>query len=351
MRVIKSDFKHNECVIEVTNPEDFWYLGHIIDKNDLVKARTFRKIKIGSSDEKSGDVIKKPIMLEINVEKVETTENSTRISGKITNDVEDIRKGAYHTITLDINSVFTIKKSKWLKFQLEKIKDSCQKMPSVLIIAMDRDQASFALLKKYGYEYLTDIHGDVERKIMKSDVKNTFYNDVIKQIKEYSERYNVNNIIVASSAFWKEDLLKEIKDKELAKKIITATCYHVGRKGIDEVINRDEIKKILKEERIVKEAGLVEETLKEIAKDNLAAYSFKYVHEAASAGAVKDLLITDSAIHKFREENRYNEIDELMSRVENANGTVNVISSEHEAGKRLNGLGGIAAILRYKMHY
>ncbi len=351
MRVIKADLKHNECVVEVTNPEDFWYLSHVIDKNDLVKARTFRKIKIGSSDERSQNIVKKPITLEIDVEKTEVTENSIRISGKIINDIEDVKKGSHHTITLEINSIATIKKPRWLKFQIDKIKDSCMKMPSILVIAMDRDQASFALLKKHGYEYLTDVYGDVEKKTLKNDAKNTFYIDVIKQIKEYAERYDAKNIILASSAFWKEELLKELKEKELAGKIITATCYHIGRKGIDEIINRDEVKKILKEERIVKETSLVEETLKEIAKDNLAAYSFKYVHEAAAAGAVKDLLVTDNAIHKFREENRYSEIDELMSAVENANGTVNIISSEHEAGKKLDGLGGVAAILRYKMHY
>jgi len=351
MRILKSSLKCHELVLAVTNPEDFWYLSHIIDKNDIVTARTFRKIKLGSPDERSQNIIKKPVTLTITVEKTEVTGNELRISGRINNDIEDIKKGSFHTISLEVNSTLTIKKPKWLKFQLDKIKESSFNPPNVLIIALDRDQASFALLKKYCYEYLTDIYGEVSKKLMKEQVKNTFYNDVINQIKEYNSRYNFQNIILASPSFWKEYVINEIKDKALKNKIILATCYSVGRTGINEIINRDEIKNILKNERIIEETRLIEELLKEISKDSLATYGIKYVREAALSGAVKDLLITDSLIQKFRDENKYNEIDEIMSLVESSSGNINIISSEHEAGKKLNGLTGIAAILRYKLKY
>ena len=40
-----------------------------------------------------------------------------------------------------------------------------------------------------------------------------------------------------------------------------------------------------------------------------------------------------------------------MRNVDKSKGDIMIISSEHEAGKKLNGLGGIAAILRYKLNY
>lgn len=350
MRLIKSNLKNNEVVVGVTNAEDFWYLSHIIDTGDNVKARTFRKIKIGSADERAQSIVKKPVTLEIGVEKIEVTENSLRLSGKIISDVEDIKKGSYHTITLEINSVATIKKKKWLNFQLSKIKESAMNVPSVLIVALERDQASFALLKKYGFDYLADIHGEVSKKLRKEDIKNTFYADVANQIIEYAKRYGIQNIIIASPAFWKDELVKEIKDKELLKKIILATCHSIGKTGIDEIINRDEVKNLLKQERMLKETMLVNELLREIARGELAAYGMKYVKEAAIAGAVKDLLISDEAVHEYKEQNKYNELDEIMSLVEGSGGSIHVISGEHDAGKKLNGLKGIAAILRYKMY-
>ncbi|MEM4366324.1 MAG: hypothetical protein QXN46_01885 [Candidatus Woesearchaeota archaeon] len=38
-----------------------------------------------------------------------------------------------------------------------------------------------------------------------------------------------------------------------------------------------------------------------------------------------------------------------MKQVEAAKGSVVVISSEHSGGQRIDGLGGIAALLRYKL--
>jgi len=351
MKTIKSSLKNGEMVIGITTAEDFWYLSHIIDKGDIVRSRTFRKIKIGGSDERSQDVIKKPVVLDIIVEKTEVAENGLRVSGKINSDFEDIRKGSFHTITLEINSVLTITKPKWLKFQLDKIKESSLRQPNILIVALERDNASFALLKNHGFEFLADMHGEVSKKLMKENVKENFYENIIKQIKEYVPRYNIQHVILASPAFWKDDLLKELKDKELSKMITTATCHGTGKNGINEIINRDEIKNLLKQERLYQETRLVEDILKELGRDGLATYSLKYARQAALAGAVKELLITETIIQKFRGENRYNELDELMSLVENSSGNVHVISSEHDAGKQLNGLSGIAAILRYKIYF
>ncbi|MDP6600013.1 MAG: mRNA surveillance protein Pelota, partial [Candidatus Woesearchaeota archaeon] len=65
----------------------------------------------------------------------------------------------------------------------------------------------------------------------------------------------------------------------------------------------------------------------------------------------KKLLITDSFIQKRRNENKYEEIEETMRTVDSTKGDILIIRSEHEAGKKLDGLGGIAAILRFKLNY
>jgi protein pelota len=39
----------------------------------------------------------------------------------------------------------------------------------------------------------------------------------------------------------------------------------------------------------------------------------------------------------------------MMKETDNAGGNVHIISADHEGGKKLDGLGGIAALLRYKM--
>ncbi len=105
--------------------------------------------------------------------------------------------------------------------------------------------------------------------------ESSFYFETIKKLREYDKRYKIDNIIIASPAFWKEELLKNLKDDELKSKITSATCSSVSRNAINEVLKRNEVREILNKDRIAKEINLVEDLLVEIATNNLAAYGSK----------------------------------------------------------------------------
>ena len=334
--------------------DDLWYLSTIIEPKDILQGKTLRKIKIVSSDEKSKEAEKKPVFIKLEVEKVEFSKytNVLRVSGIIKEASEEIPLGEHHTFNIDDYTTITIVKEQWLKYQLDKLKEACaEKKSSLLICVHDREEAFFALFKKYGYEVLTHIKGEVQKKREENIKKENFYLTIINKLKEYVERYEIKQVILASPAFWKEDLMKELKDNELKQKIILATCSSATKNGIDEVIKRPEVREALKQERTAKEINKVEELFTEIAKNNLAIYGLKETENAALIGAIKELLITDSFIQKSRSENFYNGIENIMKIVEKTKGDVEIISSEHEGGKKLDGLGGIAAILRFKLNY
>ena len=89
--------------------------------------------------------------------------------------------------------------------------------------------------------------------------------------------------------------------------------------------------------------GAVDKLLCEIGKNSSKiAYGVNETKNAINLGAVSLLLILDS---KVASEN----MGEAMDMVENMKGEVMVISSEHDGGKQLESLGGIAAILRYAL--
>lgn len=344
----------DEIKLKTENPDDLWYLSQIIDQGDLVKGKTVRKIKIGEEDQRKQKVVKKSIFIEIKVEKVEfsKTTNVLRIGGTITQGPEDISKGEHHTFNIEENTIITIKKEKWLKYQLDKVKDACSTKPSkILICCFDREEAYFALMKKQGYSLLSNIKGEVQKKAEEQRISKNFYSEIIAQLKNYSDKYKITSIILASPAFWKEELMKELKDDDLKKKIIQATCSAVGKTAINEVLKRDEIKRVLHDDRTTKEINLVEELLSEIKNNGQAVYSTKETENAANTGAVRDLLVTDSLIQKSRQQDNYERIENIMKITESTKGNVNIISSEHSGGKELDGLGGIGAILRYKLNY
>jgi len=351
MKIIKQDLKKGQITVKVENLDDLWYLSHIIDKKDLIKGKTSRKIKLSKEDERKQQIIKKTVTLKLKIEKIELSKD-LRLSGTIIQGPEDVQKGVFHTFNIEENSIITIEKEKWLKFQIDRLKEASKEISSkILIIALERDFATFALLKKYGFDILTELEGEVEKKQQNEKIKTNFYSEITKQIEFYDKKYNFSNIIIGSPAFWKDDLLQQIKNSDLSKKITLASCSSTEKNAINEILKRDEIKKVLKQDRIQKEINLIEELFIEISKNNLSAYGFKEVKEAAEVGAIKTLLITDKLIQKLRDEDNYEDLDNIMKQVEKTKGEIHIISTEHEAGKRLQGLKGLGAILRFKLKY
>ena len=351
MKLISSDFK-KPVKLKIENLDDLWYLNQLIDTNDIVSGKTFRKIKIGKEGERKQTIVKKPVFLKIKVEKLEFSKHSNvlRISGTVTEAPEDIALGSYHTFNVEENTIIKIQKENWLHYQIEKIKEaSAETKSKILVCVHDREEAYFALIKKYGFDILSSIKGNVTKKADLEKIESKFYKDIIKQLEEYDKRHGLNKIILASPAFWKEDLMKELNNQDLKKKILLATCSDVGENGINEVLRRPETSEALKQDRISKEMRHVEELLEEISKNNLASYGLEETKNAVGAGAVRTLLLTDEFIQKKREENVYEEIEIIIKNTDSSKGTVVIVSSEHEAGKKLNGLGGIGAILRYKI--
>ncbi|MBI2548342.1 mRNA surveillance protein pelota [Candidatus Woesearchaeota archaeon] len=354
MQIIHKDLKHGKVKLKVTVLDDLWYLSHLIDPGDEISGRTERKIKLGTGEERQVKIIKKWVTLTIHAAKVEFHPSATilRVSGKILEGPEDVPRGSYHTINVEEQSIVVIQKEKWLTYQIERLGEATKaKHPKILILVLDREEALFALMKPSGYQLLSSIKGEVQRKRISEQKKGSFYADLLKLIVEYDTRYKLDKIIIGSPAFWKEDLLKELKDSECRKKIILATCSDAGEHGIQEVLKRPETQHALHEDRISKEMTLVEQLLQEISKDKLAAYGITETAAAVDAGAVQTLLITDSFIQHARQKGTYEAIDQLLKMTDAAKGEIMMVSNDHEGGKKLDGLGGIAALLRWKLAY
>lgn len=351
MNIIHSDFKKGIIKLKVTNLDDLWYLSHIIDPKDIVTGKTTRKIKIGDGD--NATVTKKTLTLTIEAETIEfgSTGNSLRINGRIREGPDDIPKDSYHAITLEEGSEFVLEKRQWLSYQKQKLEEASQKKEVFLLCLFDREEALFALTKKDGAEVLITLTGEMPKKGRDNTVSKDFYQEIINSIEMYNERFSPQKIILASPAFYKEDLLGKIKNQNISKNIILATCSSVSKSAIDEVLRRPELAIVLQNVRAREHHLLVETLLKEINADNLAAYGLESVTKAAEAGAIKEILITDAFIQKKREEEQYGSVDIILKLVDSTDGKIHLLSSQEDSGKTIDGLGGIAGILRYKLEW
>ena len=113
-----------------------------------------------------------------------------------------------------------------------------------------------------------------------------------------------------------------------------------SRAGLNEVIKRGIINRIYAESRVAKETQLIEKLLEEIAKNGLAVYGIDDVKKALEYSAIDILLVSDSLV-------RNHEIEKIIDIAEEMGGKVVIVSSEHDAGKQLKALGGVAGLLRF----
>jgi protein pelota len=349
MHILNSNFKSGKVSVLITEGDDLWYLKQLIDPGDLVKGKTTRKIRIGNSE--NAKVTKKTMTLTVEAETVEFGDDgaSLRINGLIKDGPEDLPRDNYHAISIVEQSQITITKSTWMAYQKQKLQEASKTKYSYLFCLFDREEALIAVTQKFGYKILVKLKGSVAKKAQDVTITKDFHTELIEAIKQYNDRLQPEKIIIASPAFYKEDLFKKVKDDKIRMKTILSACSDISERSLDEVLKRPELSDALKFSRAREEQLIVDELLKEINKNNLATYGWKETSNAIKLGAISALIITEKYIQKQKEDNKFAQLDEQMRHVDALKGKIHLISSEMDSGKKVDGLGGIAALLRYKL--
>lgn len=335
MKLLKKDFR-KKSTIKLESLDDMWNLMNIISDGDEVGAKTLRTL------ETTNDKEKKRVYLTLRVEKVEFSETAEtlRINGKIIEGPDDISHG-YHTIALGEGDIFDIRKE-WKKYEIKRLEKSIKtKKINVLLALVDEHCASFYNISENRISELGEMEGQGSCKIRKGTDNNSFYTQTTHAIEKYAQRYE--HIIIAGPGFTKDNIFKQIKDEPTRKKIITEGCSNTTKSGVNEVIKRGAIDRIVKDTFLSKETELVTGFLSELAKDSgLAVYGKKETKDAAAIGAIDILLISDTMV-------RNKEIQEIINRAEKTGAEIHIIGTNHDAGKQLYNLTGIAAITKYRL--
>ena len=330
MKIVKKDLKHDILSVIPETQDDLWILEKMINKGDIISGYTLRTIKISQGD-KEIKTQRKRILVKLVAEKIEFSGDELRINGNIIESSEGDH--SHHTFEIAVNRKVTIERD-WKKYELEKLEKSKTKLPKVLILALDDSEASFAILSQK-LENLTTIYGKTGKSMGEQD-NSQYYNELVKYITEKEFEF----LIIAGPGFAKENLMNLIKKKEseLIGKITVGSVSYPGEAGIQEILRRGIIEKIVEESSIGEQSKLIEEFFSLLSSGDKIMYGLEETKKAIEMGAVKTLLISDNLVK---------ENEELMKLTENYGGSVKIIDSHHESGKRFLSFGGIAAFLRY----
>ncbi len=336
--------------LRTENLNDLWHLQHLISPGDVLTATTWRRPQSDDDKIRSERREKKRMKLSVRVKEVEFQEfsNKLRVLGKI---VKGTDLGDHHTINIGIDSKFVLAKDSWESDHLERLEEArkASNRPIVLLVAVDDEEATFGLVRQYGLQQLGEITSTRSGKMYDSDreaSKSEYYGEICSTIENHVADKDISSVIVAGPGFTKKDIYSFLKENypDIAEKTHLGNTSHTGRSGLNEIIKRGIVERVSREDRTSKETSLVDELMEGVSKEGKATYGIEKVEEAAEAGAVEKLLVSDVVLREERESVR-----PLMEKVRNKGGDVEVISSEHDAGKQFSRMGGIGALLRYKL--
>ena len=349
MKIVFKDLKHGEIKVIPENLDDIWYLYNIISKGDLVRAVTFR------TDEQKDDKIrtkkssKKRMKLGIRVSEIKFHEFSDRlrIHGTIEEGPQDL--GSFHTLNVDAEKMekISIIKEEWKHHQIKRLEEAVKqsKNPLVLFVSLDDDNATIAVLRQSGIQKITDVDSNRSGKMYENQSEETskeYFGEVLSIVENNMTKNTA--IVVLGPGFTREHFVDFGREKNpsLFERVQLHPTGNSGMNGVHEAIKTGVVKQITKENRVVIETNLIDELFSEIKKNGLATYGEKEVYNALKNGAVEHLLITDEIVRTKKGE-------KLLELAKETQSDFTIINTMHDAGKKMEGMGGIGALLRYKI--
>ena len=328
--------------IQMETDDDIWHIYNILEVGDLVTASTLRRDSSVTDKIRAERAEKKRMTLGIRVEKIEFSEDDLRLKvlGVIESGPQDI--GQHHTLMIEVGDAPIVDKRHWKETQLERLKRAAAdtNKPRMIFVSMDQDEATIAVLRQFGLKEVATIRSGRTGKQYQDDSKGgDYHGEIIAKLKLISEP-NMP-LVILGPGFEKEQFSDSVKSQNIFQSIFVYHTGQCGMQGVNELMKKGLGANLLRESRVGLEMEAVEKLMEGIGKDGLATYGTQEVSDAALAGAVETLLILDS---KLRE----NDFDPIVRAVEQQKGNVIVVSAQHDGGRQLEALGGLAALLRYR---
>ncbi len=177
---------------------------------------------------------------------------------------------------------------------------------------------------------------------VRQEIIKHWYKIVADYCKELFSSYeNLKGILIGGSGPAKEAFINSGHLGNLGNKVLTVQdTGHSGIVALEELVSKSA--GVLSNEALMSEKQAVTPFLEHLGRDDgLAVYGMKETLDYLSQGVVGLLLISESLEPKL--------IEELIKKAEQSGSDYYVVSTDTREGEQLSQLGGIGAILRYKI--
>ncbi len=361
MKIVTKKLDKGIVVIVAEDIDDLWHLYNIVYPGDRVAARTVRRVRRASEEgarPDKGERKRMFIRLEVDEVSLHKYSNRLRIKGRILEGPEDLVSiGSFHTINVESGTKLEIVKDHWSRQQLRRLDEAAsRKSQRIVVISIEENEAAIGVIDDTGVEVIVEFHGSARGKygkyVQTAETMNRMFSDIALQLNEVLERISdITRVLIVGPGSTKERFAAFLKNRtpSIHDKLMLENVSSGTVAGLYEALHRGVIERIASDIRLNKEIQLMNELLRHLGKDTgKAAYGWDEISRAVQFGAVESLLVLDKLLREIDSEKR-RELENLMRQVEKQAGSVDIFSSDHQAGKQLGGLGGIAGILRFPL--
>jgi len=278
-------------------------------------------------------------------------------------------------------------------FVLDPLKDMIRETEIYGLVVLDNGGADIGFLK--GKKVILEKHIDslVPGKTVKGGASQHRYlrireeakHEHLKKVGEiaskiFKEEKDLKGILIGGPGFVKDDFKEgDFLDYQLKQKVMgLVDTSDTGIQGLQEILKRGE--SLIQEASATKERHIMEEFFEHLKKDDgLSIYGLEEVKNAMNYGAIKTLLLSEEfswtraklicecgyKIEKdinpervekcpdcgkeLKIDQETNLIEILSEQTKNLGAEVQVISVDSREGEQFKEIGGIGAILRYKI--
>ena len=326
--------------LRIEHEDDLYTLNLLLEPGDHVGASTERREAQQADRLRPERTAKKKLRLTLKLEQVEYQPFGQRLRchGLITKAPRDM--GEYHTLLLGPGDDLTLSKAHWLPHQHRWLREAAQPRAVALAVAVESDLLVLAELRSYGLRELKTLRRAGSKRGGGEDQTDFF----ARGVEQAAEALPAGaTLVLIGPGFAKEDfaVAGRAAAPEVFARAAQVNAAQGGLAGITEALRAGSLPASVAQERLQRELAAVEALLAALAHD-LGTYGRAEVRTALEAGAVETLLL-------LQPETRTRRGRRLLALAEQQRAAVVEVSPHHLGGETLAGLGGAAAVLRYRV--
>ena len=349
MRFLKVQERgEGDAVIRVENFDDLWRLSLLVKQGYVLMGRTSRQLKLRSEDGDVRDKRRVSLDLAIQVERVEFQPftESMRFLGKIVGVEKGMewvaQKGEHQSISVGIGDEVEIRKQgAFDPIERKLMKERGTSSANALVLSLDMNSAAIAVLWTYGLEKVTALRA-------KREEENAHLEEFLSEIRSILiselQKRKIGYVVVTGPSVVLDEFKRSVENYGPLKSV---SFYHLvssygGEEGLELLKDNPDFREYSSKLRLARERELIKEVFDRLSQGKGVAVGMEAVAESAEQGRVEVVLLSAKLL-----KNPPEALMQAIDEVERTGGALEIVSDE--GGAELQGLGGIAAILRWRV--